>query len=174
MAKKTIFLFCIFIFIIIFFLLFLGLNKSNLYSPKNIENIKIENFEGTEIFENKKVNFYDILDNKGFTLLNIWASWCAPCREEHKFLLELSDLKELKIVGLNYKDKKLNAEKFILEMGNPFFKIITDEDGTRSIFLGAYGVPETFLIKNSNKKLIKKYIGPLNFDNYLEIKNFIK
>ena len=106
------------------------------------------------------------MDNE-FYLINIWASWCLPCKIEHKFLVKFQDESQIKLIGINYKDKKKNATKFLRELKNPFDRIIIDKDGTISINLGAYGVPETFLIKNN--KIIKKIIGPINNKNYLEI-----
>ena len=77
------------------------------------------------------------------------------------------------IVGLNYKDKPINAKKFLNELGNPYSTILLDADGTISIGLGAYGVPETFLI-NDEKKIIKKIIGPINEQLINEINLMIK
>ena len=87
--------------------------------------------------------------------------------------MNLSKKSNLNIIGLNYKDKKNNAIKFLNELGNPFSKILTDPDGIISISLGAYGVPETFLL-NDRSKIIKKYIGPLTENNILEIIKIIK
>ena len=87
--------------------------------------------------------------------------------------MKLSQNSQVKMIGLNYKDKKNNAIKFLNELGNPFSKILTDPDGIVSISLGAYGVPETFLLNNESK-VIKKYIGPLTNDNNLEIIKIIK
>ena len=84
----------------------------------------------------------------------------------------LSNLENLTIVGLNYKDKPINAKQFINDLGNPYSKILTDPDGTISIQLGAYGVPETFLI-NQESKILKKYIGELTNEQILEIKKKI-
>ena len=92
------------------------------------------------------------------------------------FILIITPLKFLTFIlnklG-NYKDKKSNDKNFINELGNPFSKILTDPDGIISISLGAYGVPETFLLNNKSK-VIRKYIGPLNNDHVLEIINIIK
>ena len=104
--------------------------------------------------------------------MNIWASWCAPCRDEHPFLLNLGKQDNLEIIGLNYKDNTENAKKFLKELNNPYKVILTDKDGIIAIEWGAYGVPETFLIYD--KKIIKKYIGPLNLNSLLEIKELIK
>ena len=77
------------------------------------------------------------------------------------------------IIGINYKDKKKNAINFLKLYGNPFDQIFIDKQGTISINFGAYGVPETFLI-NKDKKLLKKFIGPLNEKDINEIKKIIK
>jgi len=86
--------------------------------------------------------------------------------------MSLNGNDRLEIIGLNYKDNDKKAKKFINDYGNPFSKILLDKDGTKAIEWGAYGVPETFLIFEN--KIIKKYIGPLNSESILEIKNFIK
>ena len=156
----------------IFIIFYKGLQNPNIYTPNtNIEkNIPI--FE-TKIFDSEDTvnskNFF--LDNK-FYLLNIWASWCVPCRNEHSFLISLSKKRDIEIIGLNYKDNIKNAKNFIRELGNPYSVIFLDLDGTISIEWGAYGVPETFLIYD--KKIIKKIIGPINDDSFAEIEKMIK
>ena len=104
--------------------------------------------------------------------MNIWSSWCAPCRDEHQYLMELSKEKNLEIIGLNYKDNTLNAKKFLNELKNPYSNIILDSDGLIAIEWGAYGVPESFLIYD--KSIIKKIIGPLNENLVFEINELIK
>ena len=108
-----------------------------------------------------------------FYILNIWSSWCFPCREEHPKLMELSKKSSAKIIGLNYKDNNNDAKKFIEKFGNPYSKIIMDEKGIISIELGAYGVPETYII-NNEKKIIKKFLGPLNEKSINEINTILK
>ena len=105
-------------------------------------------------------------------MVNIWASWCTPCRDEHPFLMNLSKKKNLEIIGLNYKDDDIKARLFLNELKNPYNIIITDKDGTLSIEWGAYGVPESFLIYN--EKILKKIIGPINETLLLEIKELIE
>ena len=104
--------------------------------------------------------------------MNIWSSWCVPCREEHKYLMELNKIKNLEIIGLNYKDGIANAKNFLDELKNPYSKIISDLNGLIAIEWGAYGVPESFLIYNN--RIIKKVVGPLNYDLVFEIKELIK
>ena len=87
--------------------------------------------------------------------------------------MNLSKNPSVEIIGLNYKDNIFNAKKFIKEMGNPYSEILLDEDGIISIELGAYGVPETFII-NEDKIIIKKFIGPLSDKSMKEIKSILK
>ncbi len=172
--KKKIFQISVVFFFIFCFLIFLkGLYLPSNYQPsKNIEK-KISSFEGKNLFNNKIVNSNEVFVEKNFYLLNIWASWCLPCRDEHRVLMRLSKNPLLEIIGINYKDKVDNAKKFIDEMGNPYSQILRDEDGTISIELGAYGVPETFLI-NKKKIIIKKFIGPLSDQSVREIELKLK
>lgn len=94
------------------------------------------------------------------TLLNVWASWCAPCREEHPMLLDLSQDKRFGLVGMNYKDKPDNAAKFLGALGNPYAAVGVDSSGRAGIDWGVYGVPETFVI-GKDGKVAYKHVGPL-------------
>jgi len=165
----------IFIFILITFILlvfFKSLFEDKSYVPKKINN-KIENFSIKEFHSDNNLQLKNLFDNEKYIIINIWASWCLPCRQEHQYITILSDTNNLKIIGLNYKDKKNNAQKFLNELGNPYDIILKDLDGTKSIFLGAYGVPETFII-DSELNILKKYIGPINSENVIEIKKLFK
>ena len=155
-----------------FFILLKGLDKSNTYSP-SIDKSKIDfNFKSKYLFSEKEVFLNELLKNEGMTLVNIWASWCIPCRDEHPYLMELKKNKKLEIVGLNYKDKVKSANNFLNELNNPYTLILSDTDGTIAIEWGAYGVPETFLIYNG--KIIKKIIGPMNNNLFREIERVVK
>lgn len=95
------------------------------------------------------------------TLLNVFASWCVPCREEHPFLVELAKDPRFRLVGLNYKDKPDNAFAFLGELGNPYAAIGADVSGRAGIDWGVYGVPETYLIDRQG--IIRaKFVGPLS------------
>lgn len=94
------------------------------------------------------------------TLLNVWASWCVPCRQEHPYLVDLSNDARLNIVGLNYKDKSFNAAQFLTGLGNPYAAIGVDPTGEATIDWGVYGVPETFLI-SADGIILYKHIGPI-------------
>ena len=156
----------------IFIIFFIGLNKSNIYTPSKIENVELPRFESKELFSGIKIDSQDIIENSDYSLINIWASWCVPCRSEHEILMLLSKTKGLDLYGINYKDDKKNAIKFIEELGNPFKKIGTDNNGRSSMVWGVYGVPETFLI-NKNRKILIKIIGPINNDDVEQIREII-
>ena len=157
MKKKIIFssiiLFCLFVFLIFF----KSIYKENYYIPQVLTKNLI-NFEAKDLFSKENFNSNKLFDNEKFIVINIWASWCVPCLQEHKYLMNLKNNSSINLIGLNYKDKENNAKKFIYKNGNPYDAILIDDDGVISIGLGAYGVPETFIIYNS--KIIKKYIGP--------------
>ena len=144
-----------------FIVLFKGLNNSNLYIPDSTSSKSLTNFNSTDLFSNTKISFEEIFVDSEFYILNIWASWCLPCRTEHSYLVELNKNSSIKLIGLNYKDNPDNAKNFINDFGNPYSLNIVDSKGTISIKLGAYGVPETFLI-NNERIIIKKITGPLN------------
>ena len=161
--------------IIIFFGLFLfvvflkGLDRPNNYSPDNIS-LKIEtNITARMLFEDKETSLELLMNQNDFTLINIWASWCLPCKNEHSYLINLKKIKNINLIGINYKDKEMTAKKFLKDLGNPYSKILIDPDGTKSIELGAYGVPETYLVNNKTKEVIKKFIGPLDNLKFNEI-----
>lgn len=88
------------------------------------------------------------------TLVNVWASWCLTCLAEHQELLEISQQNNIRLVGINYKDNKKDAKRFLILNGNPFEQIIFDPLGKLGLDLGVYATPETFII---DKKGIVRY-----------------
>ena len=171
--KKSIFSLIILVLLILSFFVFkFALQKEKIYSPKVTENQISTNFEVIDLIEEKKIGFDKVLFGKNFYLINIWSSWCEPCKDESDKLLELKNDTPIMMIGINYKDKKNNALNFLRLYGNPFDKIFTDKQGTISINFGAYGVPETFLINDDNK-VLKKYLGPLSEEDVNEIKKII-
>jgi len=173
MKNKILFSFVILFFAFCFVILFKSLKKSNIYIPNALSKKPLVSFESKDLYSEITILSDKIFEGKEYYVLNIWASWCLPCRDEHLILMKLSNNSSIKLIGLNYKDDQNNAKKFIDELGNPYSMIITDKNGTISIDLGAYGVPETFII-NKNRKIIKKFIGPLNQKSLKEIKLILK
>jgi cytochrome c biogenesis protein CcmG/thiol:disulfide interchange protein DsbE len=95
------------------------------------------------------------------TVVNIFASWCAPCREEHPVLLAMAQDKRYALIGLNYKDQPEDARRFLGELGNPFGAVGIDPAGRAAIEWGVYGVPETFIV-GKDGTILFKHIGPLS------------
>lgn len=95
------------------------------------------------------------------TLVNVWASWCGPCRDEHPVIVSLSKDERLIIVGLNYKDKAENARRFLGDLGNPYDAVGVDPNGRAAIDWGVYGIPETFLV-GKDGKIAFKHVGPMS------------
>jgi cytochrome c biogenesis protein CcmG, thiol:disulfide interchange protein DsbE len=97
------------------------------------------------------------------TLVNIFASWCGPCRDEHPLLIELSKRTDIDLVGINNKDDPENARRFLGALGNPYRSIGADRNGRVTIDWGGYGVPETFVVDGSGR-IRHKIIGPISAD----------
>ena len=162
------------IFIIIIFIIgvfFMGLNKdanykTNFLTGKKISNISLEYFD-----ENKFYKEEDLKRNN-YTLINFWASWCLPCRQEHSLLIQLSKEKNLKLLGVNFKDKKKQAETFLNELGNPYDFLTKDELGKSSVKFGIFGIPESILV-NKDLMILKKFVGPLSTEDYDSIVEII-
>jgi cytochrome c biogenesis protein CcmG/thiol:disulfide interchange protein DsbE len=98
------------------------------------------------------------------TLVNVWASWCVPCRDEVPFLEQLSKDKRIQLVGINYKDSPEDARRFLNRFGNPFIANGRDASGRTSIDWGVYGVPETYLIGRDGR-IAYKLVGPVTAEN---------
>ena len=165
MKSKFIPLILILIFLITFVIFFKGLKNSNIYTPntnlkKEVPSFELKSFENNSIIISEK-----IFKDNNYYFMNIWASWCIPCKEEHKFLMKLKKDERIELIGFNYKDNFKNASSFLKDLGNPYNIIVSDKDGTASIEWGAYGVPESFLVYQN--KIIKRFIGPINNEGFI-------
>jgi len=165
----------IIIFLIFFFIIsvfYISLTKETNYDTSNLINKKITEFN---VINADETGFYtkDDLKKNDFTLINFWASWCAPCKVEHPILMRLSKSKKLKILGVNFKDKDKQAKKFLSDLGNPYDFLAKDINGKQSVSLGIYGIPESILI-NNELLIMQKFVGPLSLDDYNKIEELIK
>jgi len=102
------------------------------------------------------------------TLLNVWASWCVPCRDEAPLLMDIATDQRIRVVGINYKDQADNARRFLTRYGNPFVANGVDANGRAAIEWGVYGVPETFIIDRDGR-IAFKLIGPITPENFAKV-----
>jgi cytochrome c biogenesis protein CcmG/thiol:disulfide interchange protein DsbE len=167
-SKIIIFSFAIFF----LFVFWRGLKIDNNYDTRSLIGNQISKFRVIKIDNNNQYISEEDLKKNTYTLINFFASWCAPCKTEHKYLLKLSNKnKKIKIIGINFKDKKNNAINFLKDLGNPYDFVGRDSDGKISILFGIYGIPESILV-DSNLTIIKKIVGPIGqfqYDKILEL-----
>ena len=161
----------VFLFIFVLLVFYNSLNRETNYSTDYLVGNKLANIN-LKSFDDNKIYTSEDIQKSRYTLINFWASWCAPCRIEHPYLMQLSKEKNLKILGVNFKDKKINASKFLNELGNPYYYMAKDTTGKQSVNFGIYGIPESILIDNETI-VIKKFVGPLNEQNLIDIKKII-
>ena len=142
-------------------------NNSSVFTGKALPKIEYQDVEiaGTIYSGFGNIDF----QKNEISVINIWASWCTPCRAEHEYLIELSDL-SIPIYGINYRDKYENANNFLKELGNPYSGIGFDSDGVSAVTLGIFGVPETIIVGRDGN-IIKKYLGPITLIQAEEIKS---
>ena len=169
--QKIIKITIIFLLIFILGIFFLSLNKSSNYNTESLVGNKLGEIELVSL-EDDSILTNDDFKKNSFTLINFWASWCAPCRIEHPQLMELSKENNIKILGVNFKDKKINALKFLKDLGDPYEYLTRDSNGKQSVNFGIYGIPESILIDNK-LTIIKKFVGPLTKQDLNNIKEII-
>ena len=102
------------------------------------------------------------------SVVNVWASWCVPCHDEAPLLMQLSQDRRLRVVGINYKDDTDNARRFLGRYGNPFVASGVDPNGRAAIEWGVYGVPETFVI-GRDARIAYKFVGPITPENFQSV-----
>ena len=113
MKNKLSFAFILACIILILSVLYKGLFQSEIYSPNNLTSENFIKLKVKDFFTDEQVSLNKLLEKNNFTIINIWASWCQPCREEHAYLMQLTQFDNFNLIGINYKDKKKNATKFL-------------------------------------------------------------
>ncbi|CAN0292999.1 unnamed protein product [Phaeothamnion confervicola] len=149
--------FALFVALVVFLGIGLGLNPREVPSPlvgKPAPAFQLAQLQQPNLTSTQK----DMLGQ--VWLLNVWASWCVSCRDEHPLLVELAKSKVVSIHGLNYKDKRDDALAWLKQFGDPYNLSISDSDGRVGIDYGVYGVPETFVIDKAGV-IRYKHIGPV-------------
>ena len=162
--KILIFPFIAFLFILIVFFYLLVIERDPSELPSVLIDKKIPTFEAESLLNKKTFVSKNEFRNET-TLVNFFATWCGPCRDEHVYLKRLSNEKGLKIIGINYKDDPNKTVEWLKELGNPYSDVIVDSKGLIGIDWGVYGIPETYIV---NSKGIIKYrlTGPITKKKY--------
>ena len=158
------------IFITFFYLLIIERNPSEI--PSNLLNKKVPKFEARSLVEEENFISSNEFGNE-IILVNFFATWCKPCRDEHKYIKHISDKDKIKIIGINYKDNPDKAIKWLQNLGNPYSNVLLDKKGMIAIDWGVYGIPETFVV--NSKGIIKyRHIGPVTEKIYQKINLLIE
>ncbi len=147
-------------------LLLYGLQNDPGIVPSPFIDMPVPDFEVSQLHDPQSV--FSSSDLEGdVVLLNVWATWCIPCRDEHPILVDLAKSSDVTIYGLNYKDNRENAIHWLEQLGNPYEKVLFDNHGIVGIDLGVYGVPETFIVDGQG--IIKyKHIGQITRESLNE------
>ena len=148
----------LFLFIAIFLYFSLNSNSSKLPSP--LLGKMFPNIEAKDFYSDESVLLTDLFSDN-ISLVNVWASWCVTCRQEHQMMMKIANNKDLQLIGINYKDTRADGERYLEVMGNPFDVIVFDPSGKIGLDLGVYATPETFLV-NQQGVILFKHIGAID------------
>ena len=159
--------FIIFFLILLAFFYLLTIERNPNAIPSNLLNKNVPKFETETLLKNK--TFISSKEFRGETILvNFFATWCKPCRDEHIYIKRFSNENKIRVIGINYKDNPEKAKKWLNNLGNPYSNIGIDSDGTIAIDWGVYGIPETFIV-NSEGIIKYRHVGPITKKTYKKI-----
>ena len=149
------------VFVVIAVFLYFSLNSISSKLPSPLLGKMFPNIEAKDFYSNESILLTDLFSEK-MSLVNVWASWCVTCRQEHQMMMKIANNKNLQLIGINYKDTRADGEKYLKLMGNPFDVIVFDPNGKIGLNLGVYATPETFLV-NQQGVILFKHIGAIDF-----------
>jgi len=162
----------IFFLILLSFFYLLTIDRNPAEIPSNLLNKKVPEFKTSNLIKDK--NFVSSVEfGNGVVLVNFFASWCKPCRDEHIYIKRFADENGIRIVGINYKDNPKKTIKWLKKLGNPYSDIPIDKNGRIAIDWGVYGIPETFVV-SSNGVIKYRHVGPITNKLYKKINKLIK
>lgn len=167
--KLPIIIFFIILFIF-FYLLIIDRNPSKV--PSALLNKSVPSFNAETLFKNKKFSSSEEFGGQ-VILVNFFATWCKPCRNEHVFIKRFAEDQNIKVIGINYKDDAEKAIEWLKKLGNPYSSVAIDKNGKIAIDWGVYGIPETFII-NSKGKIKYRHVGAITAKRYKKINQIIK
>jgi len=148
------------LFVIISIFLYFSLNTTSNKLPSPLLGKIFPEIEAEDFYSDESVLLSDLFSDK-MSLVNVWASWCVTCRQEHQMIMKIANNKDLQLIGINYKDTRANGEKYLKVMGNPYDVIVFDPSGKIGLDLGVYATPETFLVNNKGV-ILYKHIGMID------------
>ena len=158
-------IFFLLILLIFFYLLIIDRNPSEL--PSTLLDKNVPKFETESLLKDEKFTSPKDFGNE-IILVNFFATWCIPCRDEHIFIKRFSNEKGVKVIGINYKDNPKKAIQWLKELGNPYTAVAVDKSGRIAIDWGVYGIPETFIV-NSEGIIKYRHVGPITKKIYRKI-----
>jgi cytochrome c biogenesis protein CcmG/thiol:disulfide interchange protein DsbE len=162
-TRKLLFLLPAAVFAVLIVGFAMGLHRDPSLLPSALINRPAPNFDLPGLYDpGKGLARKDLGD--GVTLVNFFASWCAPCREEQPALMALARRRGLTLDGIAYKDKPADARRFLDDVGDPYRRIGVDQDGTTAINFGVYGVPETYVVDSAGR-IRYRQVGPLSSED---------
>ena len=167
MKKQLLILPSIFLLILLIFFYLLIIDRNPTELPSTLLNKNVPKFETESLLKEKKFVSSDEFGG-GIKLVNFFATWCKPCRDEHNYVKDFSNQEGIGVIGINYKDNEQKAIRWLKELGNPYSNIAVDKNGRIAIDWGVYGIPETFVV--NSKGIIKyRHVGPITKKIYEKI-----
>ena len=148
------------LFVVIAVFLYFSLNATSSKLSSPLLGKIFPNIEAKDFYSDESVLLTDLFSDN-ISLVNVWASWCVTCRQEHQMMMKIANNKDLQLIGINYKDTRADGEKYLEVMGNPFDVIVFDPSGKIGLNLGVYATPETFLV-NQQGVILYKHIGAID------------
>jgi len=148
------------LFVVIAVFLYFSLNSTSSILPSPLLGKMFPNIEAQDFFSDESILLADLFTGN-MSLVNVWASWCVTCRQEHQMMMKIANNKDLQLIGINYKDTRADGARYLEVMGNPFDVIVFDPSGKIGLDLGVYATPETFLV-NQQGMILYKHIGEID------------
>ncbi len=164
--------FVIFLLILPVFFYLLLIERNPYELPSNLLDKEVPIFETKSLLKDEKFISSKAFGNE-IILVNFFATWCKPCIDEHEYIKRFSVEKEIRIIGINYKDNSKKAIKWLKKLGNPYSDVLVDKNGRLAIDWGVYGIPETFVV--DSRGIIKyRHVGPVTQEIYKKINLLIE
>ena len=149
------------VFVVIAIFLYFSLHSTSSKLPSPLLGKIFPNVKAKDFYSDETVLLTDLFSDN-MSLVNVWASWCVTCRQEHQMMMKIANNEDLQLIGINYKDTRSDGEKYLEVMGNPFDVIVIDPSGKIGLDLGVYATPETFLV-NQQGVILYKHIGAIDY-----------